>query len=278
MPRRAVPLAALALAAAAPATAAAAGSAPAAGADPAAGGRILIAGDSTAQSYGPERYPLSGWGQFLPCGLVPGAEVRNRAMAGRSTRTFIAEQRWAALMAELQPGDTVLIQFGHNDAAREKPERFADATTTFRDNLLRFVWETRGHGAVPVLVTPVARRSFWDNGQTRADFAEWSAVTRAVAAQTATPLLDLEAESRALIDTLGAEPARALYLHYPAGRWPSYPRGIADDTHFSEIGARRMAELVARGLAALPVPAARLVAPDRPDLARTEPLGAGQCH
>lgn len=247
-------------------------------AEPVKQGRILIAGDSTAKSYGPERYPLSGWGQFLACGLIPGAQVVNRATAARSTRTFISERRWDDLMAESRPGDTVLIQFGHNDAAYEKPERFADATTTFRDNLLRMVWETRGRQAVPVLLTPVARLSFWDNGEPRADYAEYSAVTRNVAAATATPLIDLEALSRGLIAKTGAVPARELYLHYPAGRWPSYPKGIVDNTHFSEIGARRMAELVAGALAALPLPAAALVAKERSDLARATPKGDGACH
>ncbi|MBC2667189.1 rhamnogalacturonan acetylesterase [Novosphingobium flavum] len=245
---------------------------------PPASGRILIAGDSTAQTYGPERYPQSGWGQYLGCALVPGAQVINRAIAARSTRTFIGEHRWDDLMVETRPGDTILIQFGHNDAAYEKPERFAAATTMFRDNLLRFVWEARGRQAVPVLVTPVARRSFWDDGKARADFPEYSAVTRAVAAQTGTPLVDLEAASRTLIDRTGREPARALYLHYPPGVWPGFPKGIDDDTHFSEIGARRMAGLIADALSALPIPASALVAKERPDLARAAPLGTGACH
>ena len=241
-------------------------------------GRLLIAGDSTAQGYGQERYPQSGWGQYLACGLVSEAQVLNRAKAARSTRTFIAEGRWDQLMAESRPGDTVLIQFGHNDAARNKPERFADPATTFRDNLLRMVWETRGRQAVPVLVTPVIRRSIWEDGKAHADFAEWSAVTRAVAAQTGTALIDLEASSRTLVDSFGPEPARALYLHSAPGAWPAFPKGIDDDTHFSEIGARRMAGLIAAGLAALPIPAARLVLPSRPDLERSAPLGNGQCH
>jgi lysophospholipase L1-like esterase len=239
---------------------------------------IFIAGDSTAQTYTQARYPQSGWGQYLACGLTPGAKVINRAIAARSTRTFIAENRWDSLMAEVRPGDTVLIQFAHNDATRTKPERFADPATTFHDNLLRFVWETRGRQAVPVLVTPVIRRSIWEDGKAHADFAEWSAVTRAVAAQTNTPLIDLENSSRELVDSFGPEPARALYLHYPAGAWPAFPKGIDDDTHFSEIGARRIAGLIAAGLAALPIPAAKLVLPARPDLERTTPLGTGQCH
>lgn len=270
MSMRFAPILGLLLAAAAPLAAQPVG--------PPASGRILIASDSTAQTYPKERYPQSGWGQYLACGLVPGAQVINRAIAARSTRTFIAEKRWDDLMAETRPGDTILIQFAHNDAARDKPERFADATTVYRDNLLRMIWEARGRQAVPVLVTPAIRRSFWENGKVHADFAEWSAVARALAVSTGTPLLDLEESSRQLVDSLGPEGARPLYLHYPAGAWPVWPKGVDDDTHFSELGARRMAELVAGGLAALPIPAARLVAPERPDLARAVPLGTGACH
>jgi lysophospholipase L1-like esterase len=85
-----------------------------------------VAGDSTVQTYDVVHYPQAGWGQFLACGLKPGAVVINRAIGGRSTKSFIAEGRWDRLMAEIKPGDTVLIQFGHNDATKAKPERYAD--------------------------------------------------------------------------------------------------------------------------------------------------------
>lgn len=257
---------------------AALGLSPSAIAEPVSSGRILIAGDSTAQTYGLERSPQAGWGQYLSCGLASTAKVINRAMAGRSTRTFIGEGRWDQLMVETRPGDTILIQFAHNDANRAKPERYADPTTTFRDNLLRFVWEARGRQAVPVLVTPVARRNFGPDGKALADFPEWSAVTRAVAAQTGTPLVDLEAASRALLDRVGSAGASGLYLHLAPGAYPGFPKGIDDDTHFSEVGARRMAGMVAAALATLPVPAAHLVTGDRADYDRAAPLGTGACH
>lgn len=241
-------------------------------------GRVLIAGDSTAQGYEQDRYPQSGWGQYLACGLAPGTQVVNRAKAARSTRSFINEARWDLLMAETRPGDTILIQFGHNDAARDKPERFADPATSFRDNLLRFVWEARGRQAVPVLVTPVARRNFGTDGKAVADFPQWSAITRAVAVQTGTPLIDLEASSRALLDRIGGEGSRPLYLHLPPKTWPGFPQGLDDDTHFSELGARRIAGLVVAGLAALPIPASRLAAPEAPALTRATPLGTGACE
>ncbi len=240
--------------------------------------RLFIASDSTAQTYDASRYPQAGWGQFLACGLSADATVINRAIGGRSTRTFISEGRWDRLMADVQPGDTVLIQFGHNDSTRYRPERFADATTSFRDNLLRFVWQLRGARAVPVLLTPVARRSFDADGKAKADYAEYSAVTREVAQLSGSPLIDLEALSRALVDRTGAEAARAFYLHYPAGSFPAFPQGIADETHFSEIGARRIAGLIVDALAGLDIPAARLALPVHPDLERGTLLGSTACH
>lgn len=247
-------------------------------ATPAAAETIFIAGDSTAQTYKQDRYPQTGWGQMLPCGLTGDVRVENRAMGGRSTKSFIAEGRWDKIMADVKPGDVVLIQFGHNDASQNKPERYAPAATLYRDNLLRMVWETKGHGATPILITPVTRRSFGPDGKTKADFAAWSAVVRDIAATTGTQLIDLEASSRGWVDAKGVEPSKALFLHYPAGRWPGFKDGITDDTHFSELGARGVAELIAADLARTGLPVAAKVAKVRPGLTRSAPLGSTSCH
>jgi lysophospholipase L1-like esterase len=240
--------------------------------------RIFIASDSTAQGYGADRYPQTGWGQLLGCGLAPGVEVVNRAMGGRSTRTFISEERWSKLVADARPGDLVLIQFGHNDASTTRPERYAPAASVYRDNLMRMIWEARGKGLVPVLVTPPARRSFED-GKAKADFAEYSQVMRELVVTTGTRLIDLEARSRALLDRLGPEKSKALYLHYTAeDRVTAFPKGIADDTHFSELGGRAIADLVAQELKGLKLPMAEKVLPERPDLTRAAPLGSAACR
>lgn len=240
--------------------------------------RLFIASDSTAQNYAADRYPQTGWGQMLPCGMAPDAVVVNRAIGGRSTKSFIAEGRWDSLLAEAKPGDVVLIQFGHNDASTGKPERYAPAATLYRDNLLRMIWEARGRGLVPVLVTPPVRRSF-DGTRVKADFAAYSEVMRALVSSTNTPLLDLEARSADLLQRLGPDGSRKLYLHYtPEDKAIGFPKGIDDDTHFSELGARAMAELVAQELKGLKLPIADKVLATRPDLTRTTPLGSAACH
>jgi len=247
-------------------------------AQPPAASRIFIASDSTAQNYGADRYPQTGWGQMLKCGLAPGVEVTNRAIGGRSTRTFLSEGRWDQLLADAAPGDVVLIQFGHNDASANRPERYAPAATLYRDNLLHMIWEARGKGLVPVLVTPPVRRSF-EGGHAKADFAAYSQVMRELVALTNTPLIDLEARSQAMLDRLGEAGSKKLYLHYTAqDHTPGFPQGIDDDTHFSELGARAMADLVAQELKGLKLPVADKVLATRPDLTRATPLGSAACR
>ena len=120
--------------------------------------RVFIAGDSTAAEYGPERAPQAGWGQALQSYLDPASwDVRNHAKGGRSARSFIEEKRLDAIAAEIQPGDVLLIQFGHNDAKFEDPTRYNDPVTAYPEYLMRYVQLARDKRATPVLVTPVAR-------------------------------------------------------------------------------------------------------------------------
>lgn len=243
------------------------------------GNTILIAGDSTAADYAPARYPQTGWGTMLRCAVPPNVRILNHAMGGRSTRSFLAEGRWDRLRADILPGDTVLIQFGHNDATRAKPERWAPAQTDYRDNLLRFIRDVRMAGGVPVLVTPVARRNFGPEGRAVADFPAWSGVMRDLAIKTGTPLIDLEARSRAWLDRAGPKGSKALYLHYSAqDNVAAFPKGISDNTHFSELGARQVADLVAEGLKSLALPISATIAAPRPALTRNTPLGRTDCQ
>ena len=100
--------------------------------------KILICGDSTAASYDPKETLMTGWGQVLG-EYLPEAEIRNHAMAGRSTRTFLQEGRLERVMEEIGEGDLMLIQFGHNDENREKPERYTEPERAYPENLGIFV-------------------------------------------------------------------------------------------------------------------------------------------
>jgi lysophospholipase L1-like esterase len=210
-------------------------------------------GDSTAAPYGPERAPQLGWAQVLPCALDAAVTVVDDAKGGRSTRTFQSEGWWEKSRDKLKPGDVLLIQFGHNDEAQDRPERYIEARPGFANNLKLFVAAARERGATPVLITPVTRRYF-ENGRVTDMHGEYDDVVREVAAETRTPLVDLDADSKALIQRLGDEPSKALYLHLPKGYSEYWKDGASDNTHFSETGARQVAELVAARLAKLDTP------------------------
>ncbi|MCH8686181.1 rhamnogalacturonan acetylesterase [Pedomonas mirosovicensis] len=245
---------------------------------PAQAATIHIAGDSTAATYEARRYPQTGWGQMLHCALDDTVTVRNHARGGRSTRTFINEGRLDRIAEEIKPGDTLLIQFGHNDANTVKIERYADPMGAYRSNLARMIAVARSAGAQPVLITPVIRRN-WKDGRVQADFTPWSNAARQLARELNVPLIDLEQDSRKWVEAAGEEGSKRYFLHYTAAdAVPAFPKGIDDDTHFSEIGARGIAEIVARDLKALGLPVSQHILADRPDLARTTPLGRAECH
>jgi lysophospholipase L1-like esterase len=218
--------------------------------------RIVIASDSTAANYGADKYPQMGWGMVLKCSLAPDVEVVNLARGGRSTKTFIEEGLWDALLAQLQPGDTVLIQFGHNDADRVKIVRFTDPQGAYTENLTRFVADVRAKGGQPVLVTPIAKHLFVD-GKVQEGHVGYAEAIRQVAQRTGAPLIDLDADSMAALQARGEAASQGLYLLYtPEDHIARYPEGISDTTHINERGARLAASLVAGRLRALNLPIA----------------------
>jgi len=206
--------------------------------------KIWLIGDSTCANKEIKAYPETGWGMPFKYFFDSTVEVDNRAMNGRSTKSFIAENRWQPVVDNLQEGDYVFIQFGHNDEGKEKVGRYT-TPDEFKSNLTRYVNETRSKKGVPVLITPVARRTFDSvTAQITESHPVYSDVVRTVAKQNNVALIDLDAKSMALLQQLGPENSKLLYNHLVSGEHPNYPDGKKDDTHFNELGARRMAEIV----------------------------------
>ena len=239
--------------------------------------RVFIASDSTAQDYKPERYPQSGWGTMLRCAFDPGVTVENRAIGGRSTRSFINEGRLDRIAADIRKGDTLLIQFGHNDASKDKPERYTPVED-YKVLLVRYIDVARKAGAQPVLLTPVTRRNF-NGALVVPSFPAYSAAVREVAKATHTPMIDLDTLSGAWVQSAGPEASKRYFLHYPPNGpgLPAFANGIDDDTHFSEMGARGVANIVAEALAKLHLPVSRHILADRPALTLGSPIGNSSC-
>ncbi|MHA4842521.1 rhamnogalacturonan acetylesterase [Flavitalea antarctica] len=206
--------------------------------------RVWLIGDSTCANKEVRAYPETGWGMPFTYFFDSTVQVRNMAVNGRSTKTFIEENRWQHVLDSLRQGDYVFIQFGHNDEVKEKVGRYT-TPEEFGANLLRYVNETRSKNGIPVLLTPVARRTF-DSASSRLKESHpvYSDVVRKVAADRKVPLIDLDSLSMKLLQQWGPEQSKLLFLHLAAGEHPNYPEGKIDNTHFNELGARMMAQLV----------------------------------
>ncbi len=211
--------------------------------------RVWLIGDSTVCDQPLDRAPVTGWGTPFAGFFDSTVSVINKARGGRSTRTFISEGRWKEVADSLHEGDWVLMQFGHNDEAKEP--QYQDRYTPVPDykvNLIRFIQETRAKKAHPILITPVTRMMFDNTGHVKETHKEYTAAVWEVGKQYEVPVIDLDQKSRELVDYFGPKYAKVLYMQVDSMEHPHYPAGRKDNTHFSEYGARRMAELVLAGI------------------------------
>ena len=202
-------------------------------------------GDSTVQYNDITTWPQCGMGQALHLYLRPEVQVANYARNGRSTVSFRAEGLWQP--ARLAAGDLLLIQFGHNDEKLEDPARGA-GPDQYAANLLAYADEAVQAGALPVIVTPLTRRQFDPDGSLKPTHGAYPAAARAAAAARGLPCIDLTRASRQLVQALGEEKSRALYMVLLAGAYPTHPDGLTDNTHLRYPGAAAFAGLVAAGL------------------------------
>jgi len=216
---------------------------------------IFLIGDSTVTNYRESAYPMAGWGQVLQH-YINSSEfvIDNRAIGGRSSRSFIEEGRWGSVKSAMVAGDFVFIQFGHNDRDFSKAERYTPPAD-YKTYLKQYVNETRALGGIPVLVTPMVLNA-WRNGALRNVFtesgAEYVQRMKEVANELNCPLIDLNQKSYNFISTIGADYAtRFIYNTYVAGEYPNYPNGLNDYTHFQEMGALKMADYVVEGIRSL---------------------------
>jgi lysophospholipase L1-like esterase len=204
---------------------------------------VYLIGDSTMANKEVKAFPETGWGMPFAYFFDSSVVVDNRAKNGRSTRTFISENLWQPVANALQPGDFVFIQFGHNDESKEKVDRYT-SPEDYKKNLVKFITETKERKAIPVLLTPVARRRFDAAGNVLESHEIYSPLVREVAKQYNVPLIDLDEKSKELLQQFGKEDSKWLFMQLDKNEHPNYPDGRNDNTHFNELGARKIAEIV----------------------------------
>ncbi|MFL6675228.1 MAG: rhamnogalacturonan acetylesterase [Massilia sp.] len=217
--------------------------------------RLILVGDSTMASN-------SGYGDALCGRFRPEVSCINLARGGRSTSSFRAEGRWDQVQELLRDGARfgatyVLIQFGHNDQPG-KPGRSTDLVTQFPANMARYAAEVKALGGVPVLLTPLTRRSF-KGPYLHDDLAPWAEATRKVARENKVGLLDLNTLSAAAVQAMGQDEADTLAQapkpQQPAsapagaaGEPQGTPKRLFDRTHVGAKGAALFSQMVASEL------------------------------
>lgn len=206
--------------------------------------KIFLAGDSTLAEKLETKRPETGWGEKLGEYFNNNVEIENHARNGRSTRTFISEGRWQAIIDSLKPGNYVFIQFGHNDESKQKVDRYTPPED-FKNNLRKFIDEVRAKDGIPVLITPVVRRRFNSDNEFYDVHGEYPDLVREVAAEKNDALLELHRKSEKLLIELGKDKSQELFLWVKPGESPNYPEGKEDNTHFNDHGAKVIAGLVA---------------------------------
>jgi lysophospholipase L1-like esterase len=207
--------------------------------------KVYMIGDSTMCNYPIRQWPVTGWGMPFANYFDSTVIIDNRARGGRSTRTFLSENRWQPIADSLDAGDYVFIQFGHNDEAKEP--QYADRYTPvpdYKTNLIKFITDTRAKNAVPVLVTPVSRRNFDKDGNAKETHTEYTKAVFEVGDQYHVAVIDLDKQSRQLYQQMGPVNAKLLFMELDSAEHPNYPVGRHDGTHFNEYGARKIAEIV----------------------------------
>lgn len=221
---------------------------------------IFLAGDSTMAIKETKAFPENGWGMPFVYFWDSTVTVVNKAKNGRSTSSFRNEGLWKQIMDNAGEGDYVLIQFGHND---EVPTKKTYTTETeFRNNLVQYVKEAREKQSIPVLITPVARRKFDSAGKIEGTHEVYAQIVRDVAQSEKVVLIDLDKKGQQLYQQMGVEYSKLLFVQLKAGEHPNYPKGKEDNTHFSELGARLIAQIVLREIREqIPELAARVIQP-----------------
>lgn len=214
-----------------------------------------------------------GWGMALQCYFDEGIIVENHAVNGRSSKSFINEGRWQKVVERIQPGDYVVIQFGHNDE-KPKADRHTDPGTTFDANLRKFVRETREKGGIPILMNAVVRRNFFkripvndddeklrntvgppskelkEEGDTLYDtHGAYLLSPRNVAREQNAVFVDANAITHQLEQSLGREASKKLHMWFLPNEEPSIPKGRQDNTHYNIYGAHKVARLLADAMA-----------------------------
>jgi len=212
---------------------------------------LYLLGDSTVCDQPAE--PYNSWGQMLPRFFRPGIAVAHHGESGETYRDSLARRRLDKIVSGLKPGDTLVMQFGHNDQKQIKDGK-GGPFTTYKAEIKAHVDAVRAHGGLPVIVAPMERRGFDADGHVIPSLKDYAEAARQSAQELGVPFIDLNAMSRTFYEALGPEGSKAAFAEPAPGR--------LDNTHHDSYGSYELAKAVVLGLRQARVPAADFIVDD----------------
>ena len=218
---------------------------------------VFLAGNSTVVDQVQE--PFSAWGQMIPKFFEPyKIAIANHAESGESLKSFVSENRLEKVFSLMKKGDYLFIEFAHNDQKIKDFRPFIE----YKNLLKEYITKTREKGGIAVLVTSMHRRNFDSAGQIINTLGDFPEAMRQTAQEENIPLIDLNAVSKILWESMGIELSKKAFVHVPAGMYPNQEKAIADDTHFSNYGAYQLAKCMVEEMRKIHLPIAKYLQPN----------------
>lgn len=227
---------------------------------------VFLCGNSTVVDQGKE--PWASWGQIFPFWFNDKIAVCNVAESGLTAGSFLAQNRLEKILSMMKPGDYVFCEFGHNDEKEKGPG--TGAWYHYSVNLKKFVDQVRAKGGNIIFCTPTQRR-FFEGNTIRNTHGDFPAAMKAVAQRENVPLIDLNASTKVLFETMGVNGSKKLLVHYKVGDFPWMQKDFADNTHFNPFGAYEVSKLVVMGLKQMNSPLIQYLRPEWQDFSPENP-------
>ena len=202
---------------------------------------IFLAGDSTCAPKSESDRPKYGWGEKFGQFIVETSTVQNKAVGGKSTKTYISGGQWDKMLKSVNKDDLVLIQFGHNDENTTAADNRGTTPQEFYENLCKMIQDVQAKNAVPVILTPICRHKF-SNGAPVYTHQTYPEMAKKAANDKSVPVLDIEQLTYEWLNRLGEETSKLRYM--------MSVEGSSDTTHLTELGATEIAEIVAKAMKA----------------------------
>ena len=220
---------------------------------------VFLLGDSTVCDQPTE--PYASWGQMLTRFFDDKVSIANNAESGESLRSSLGAKRLDKVLSQMKPGDYLLIQYAHNDE-KEKGEGVG-AFTTFKASLKQFVEVARKKGGIPILITPMHRRTFDAAGKITNSHGDYPEAVRQAAKEENAPLIDLTSISKDLYEALGPKESGALFKE-------------GDGTHHTNYGSYELAKCIVQAIRDQRLPLAKYLINDLPkfDPKKPDPLAS----